>query len=85
MFRDSSTTHLTHWSGFSCSPAPALLFYTVTLNRIVASSQANTPPRLLAVSQKRGLISPAFAYVLRGISKGTAREMALLNTDAIGE
>lgn len=66
---------------FTCScPAP---LHRHRLNRIVARSQANTPPRLLAVSQKGGLISPAFAYVLRGISKGTVREMALLNTDAI--
>lgn len=68
---------------FTCScPAP---LHRHRLNRIVAWSQANTPPRLLAVSQIRGLISPAFAYVLRGISKGTVREMALLNTDAIWE
>lgn len=30
LLRDSSTTHPTHWSGFSCSPAPALLLSTVT-------------------------------------------------------
>lgn len=64
---------------FTCSAPP----HCHRLNRIAAWSQASPPPRLLAVSQKKGLISFTFAYVLRSISKGTVREMALLNTDAI--
>lgn len=76
---DSSTTHLTHWGCFSRSPALLLHIVTGLTELPLGPRQV---PLLLSV-RKRGLISFVFTYVLRGISKGTVREMALLNTDAI--
>lgn len=79
---DSSTTHLTHWGGFTRSPALLLHIVTGLTELLLGPRQVPLPEFLLSV-RKRGLISFVFTYVLRGISKGTVREMALLNTDAI--
>lgn len=47
---------------FTCScPAP---LHRHRLNRIVARSQANTPPRLLAVSQKKGPDKPCICICI---------------------
>lgn len=62
---------------FTCSAPP----HCHRLNRI-GPRQAPLLDFLLSV-KKKGLISFTFAYVLRSIFKGSAREMAFLNTDAI--